>query len=280
MRVYGIIMIGYWSDMEHAVGADHLIYGWFFFAFVLVCLFLIGEFIRKKERQALTNSSINSDSNQEPSKTSDITNPSGISTLHLIPLALIVLATYKVFDLANTTITTEPTTTALNVSFDPYRGRIANTTWQPLFNDSITQYNYAGQYLATPFSVFSAVYLPNQGELISSLNRLYIQDRWSLADFSLEYLTDNTAVNKHYISSARGDYMRVYYVYIIGDKIIHKKIHAKLYETWLKLSSNGAASTIVAVAFEGKNNAALSGHEQHVLTQVISQINQQVAERF
>ena len=43
VRVYGIILIAYWTDMEYAAGADHLIYGWFFFAFVIVCLLGIGE---------------------------------------------------------------------------------------------------------------------------------------------------------------------------------------------------------------------------------------------
>ena len=46
VRVYGIILIAYWTDMEYAAGADHLIYGWFFFAFVIVCLLGIGELMR------------------------------------------------------------------------------------------------------------------------------------------------------------------------------------------------------------------------------------------
>ena len=51
VRVYGIILIAYWTDMEHAAGADHLIYGWFFFAFVIVCLLGIGELIRDSKAQ-------------------------------------------------------------------------------------------------------------------------------------------------------------------------------------------------------------------------------------
>ena len=47
VRVYGIILIAYWTDMEHAAGADHLIYGWFLFAFVIFCLLGIGELVRE-----------------------------------------------------------------------------------------------------------------------------------------------------------------------------------------------------------------------------------------
>lgn len=44
IRAFGIMVIGYATDMQHAVGADHLVYGWFFFLFVLIILFFIGSF--------------------------------------------------------------------------------------------------------------------------------------------------------------------------------------------------------------------------------------------
>lgn len=43
IRAFGIMVIGYLSDMKHAVGADHLVYGWFFFLFVLALLFFLGN---------------------------------------------------------------------------------------------------------------------------------------------------------------------------------------------------------------------------------------------
>ncbi|CAA0363135.1 Transmembrane protein EpsH [Alteromonas infernus] len=44
IRAFGIMVIGYTTDMQHAVGADHLVYGWFFFLFVLIILFFLGGF--------------------------------------------------------------------------------------------------------------------------------------------------------------------------------------------------------------------------------------------
>lgn len=43
IRAFGIMVIGYSTDMKRAVGADHLVYGWFFFLFVLILLFLLGN---------------------------------------------------------------------------------------------------------------------------------------------------------------------------------------------------------------------------------------------
>ncbi len=43
VRAYGIIAIAYYSDMKHAVGVDHLIYGWIFFGMVIGLMFLVGN---------------------------------------------------------------------------------------------------------------------------------------------------------------------------------------------------------------------------------------------
>ncbi|WP_390380479.1 exosortase A [Alteromonas sp. MTD1] len=48
VRAFGIMVIGYLSDMKYATGADHLIYGWFFFAFVTIIIFLVGMIANDK----------------------------------------------------------------------------------------------------------------------------------------------------------------------------------------------------------------------------------------
>lgn len=47
IRAFGIIFIAYMTDNEYAVGVDHLVYGWFFFAFVLALLIGIGLLFRE-----------------------------------------------------------------------------------------------------------------------------------------------------------------------------------------------------------------------------------------
>lgn len=44
LRAYGIVLIGHYSDMQLAVGVDHLVYGWVFFGFVMLLLFWLGGF--------------------------------------------------------------------------------------------------------------------------------------------------------------------------------------------------------------------------------------------
>jgi exosortase A len=42
LRAYMIVMIGHLTTMKHAVGVDHMIYGWIFFGVVMLILFWVG----------------------------------------------------------------------------------------------------------------------------------------------------------------------------------------------------------------------------------------------
>lgn len=49
LRAYIIVMLGHYSDMKVATGADHLVYGWVFFGIVIFILFWLGSFFREDE---------------------------------------------------------------------------------------------------------------------------------------------------------------------------------------------------------------------------------------
>ncbi|SEP27189.1 exosortase A [Nitrosovibrio sp. Nv6] len=51
IRAYLIVMTGHLSDMQLAVGIDHLIYGWLFFGVVMLLLFWIGSFWREDDNE-------------------------------------------------------------------------------------------------------------------------------------------------------------------------------------------------------------------------------------
>ncbi|HVL01761.1 MAG TPA: exosortase A, partial [Dongiaceae bacterium] len=51
IRAFGIIYIGHTTNMQHAAGADHLVYGWVFFALVVVLLLLAGHFFSDGHRR-------------------------------------------------------------------------------------------------------------------------------------------------------------------------------------------------------------------------------------
>ncbi|HBV21654.1 MAG TPA: exosortase A [Nitrosomonas sp.] len=51
VRAYLIVMTGHLSDMQLAVGVDHLIYGWVFFGFVMLLLFWVGSLWREDNNE-------------------------------------------------------------------------------------------------------------------------------------------------------------------------------------------------------------------------------------
>lgn len=50
IRAFGIVMIGYLSDMEYAVGVDHIVYGFIFFAIVMAMVLALGWWMREPLR--------------------------------------------------------------------------------------------------------------------------------------------------------------------------------------------------------------------------------------
>jgi exosortase A len=52
IRAYMIVMIGHLIGMEHAVGVDHLIYGWMFFGLVMFVMYWIGSFWREDQNES------------------------------------------------------------------------------------------------------------------------------------------------------------------------------------------------------------------------------------
>lgn len=50
LRAYMIVMLGHVSDMKIATGADHLVYGWFFFGIVIFVMFWLGSFFREDDQ--------------------------------------------------------------------------------------------------------------------------------------------------------------------------------------------------------------------------------------
>jgi len=59
LRAFGIVMIGHFSGMKLAIGADHLLYGWVFFGFIIFLLFYAGSFWRDTEESFDSNSDNN-----------------------------------------------------------------------------------------------------------------------------------------------------------------------------------------------------------------------------
>ncbi|MFT6267844.1 MAG: exosortase A [Alphaproteobacteria bacterium] len=253
VRVYGIIYIGYATDMEHAVGADHLIYGWFFFALVLVCLFLLGEIIRMSEsKKVRQNSETEEPLTKQSKKESDV--KSSISKQTIVPGILIVvigsigLAKYQDYRMQSVDSQIVLEMNLNSEGFDEVNHN-HRVDWKPRFADSSREAKYHFTNGLLDFDLFYAYFSGEEGELVSSLNRLYEQDRWTLVEKNTVVIEDTT-IERHLITTSNSIRKELAYWYVVDGNIADSFFEVKLLQLLQKLKGEQSHSFIVIVAIE------------------------------
>ncbi len=243
IRVFGIIYIAHKTDMEYAAGADHLIYGWFFFAFVIMCLLGIGELLRDKGVENEHLSQMQRGNIQLNTKK--------------VALVYLVLIIFGVWSWSYSLYKTENTTRAFNTK------DIANLKacddeplyWQPKIENADKQVRQ--QYILD--SQCQAVLVQAEfhrfdSELVSGLNLLYVEKEWSLVRTDTEILVSDEVAHKVpvlYLTSPHEKKIKVARWYEVNGKVLTSTIKAKLYVTYLKMTRqyDGGQLLIMAVPY-------------------------------
>ena len=231
VRVYGIILIAYWTDMEHAAGADHLIYGWFFFAFVIVCLLGIGELIRESvslKNQKCKNVEINNE------KTTPI----------IAILLLVVGVLWNVLIGQPKTINDRSDLAVI----DHLKNTSCKTLrWRPMMHepDSETQFGVINTDCSV--DVYTAWFSEAENELISSLNRLFDPEMWSAESYS-SLKVSSRSISTISLTSPQGEKVKLAYWYVVNEKVFTNAAKAKLYQIALKMSGKPSSGSVWVVA--------------------------------
>ncbi len=253
VRVYGIIYIGYASDMEHAVGADHLIYGWFFFAFVLICMFFIGETIRKREVKWLSAKSNQLDMQKNAPVSSEIKQVSQ-SNLVLNKTAVISVSVIaacivgSILQINRMTIDQDAVLSKVNIdthslSLVTYEPRVK---WEPRYIGNNQEELISLSDEGFVFDLYYAFFNGTKGELVSSLHRLYNQDRWTLVDRKRLNIGEHQVIYE-LVTTSVGIKKEIIYWYIVDGKIVDTYKEAKFIEFINKLKGKPTNAAIIAV---------------------------------
>ena len=259
VRVFGIIMIGYASDMKHAVGADHLIYGWFFFAFVILCLLGIGEVIRRFEKGYLLKQNkagdqpVDGDSAEVDSGVSPIEGFKTIALKSLVVAIIIVVGITKSISISSAG-NVAPIQPEFQLPFSVTQQGNLLSTWQPEFKRSTSANFLTIQYEGGNFIYFTAYYDGTDGELISTQNAIFGEKRWSLAGKRTEVLADNLRINNMLLKNGSGEQVSVYHLYIINGAVFTDTKRAKLYQVLLKLQGKPYDGVFLAISASAEFN--------------------------
>jgi len=146
VRAYIIVMLGHTSGMTVAVGADHLVYGWFFFGLVIFVLFWLGAFFREDHPvQAAT----------QPDTTAQNSKLGASNLMLLLTLCTTLLMVSLAPLLAHTALDNSGDAARKPITFPPTRGAWQTSTaaswrWDPPSRVSGLQsayYEHDGQLL-------------------------------------------------------------------------------------------------------------------------------------
>ena len=176
VRVYGIILIAYWTDMEHAAGADHLIYGWFFFAFVIVCLLGIGELMRTPLTDNKASSTRADVAQTEGRKLAKpvLCQPVLIGVLSSLILGLLWLSAIT----RTSTALPAEQTIPLNALNDEACGM---ASWSPKIHQPDSQTHIYLLNANCTVQVHTAWFSETDNELVSDLHRIFDPEQYSLS---------------------------------------------------------------------------------------------------
>jgi exosortase A len=218
IRVYGIILIAYMTDMEHAAGADHLIYGWFFFAFVIICLLGIGELMR-------TSIPDNYSELRKSGKTV-------VKFDYIIVIVLIMLsATFWV-----SSIQDDDDGGALQaLNYDDLRAESCPISlWRPVLNQPDKELTFALKETDCEVIVHTAWFGEQGNELISDLHRAYDPEKYSLVTKD-ELLIGDHLFTTSLIVSVTGESRVIATWYVVNQTIFVSKTFTKIEQIKMKL---------------------------------------------
>ena len=238
IRVYGIILIAYWSDMEHAAGADHLIYGWFFFAFVIICLLGVGELMRDS---GALGDNVNS---KEVTSINTIELRSGPFFLSII---LLLFGSYWMTVIHSVErVPSEPSEVYPKFINDE---QCNNVGWNPVVKEPDSHRQIHLIDTECQVQLYTAWFSEKNNELISDSHREFSAKSYSLND-SQELIVKGRAFNVSRIVSVSGAKISVTTWFEIDDKTFTSEVKAKLYQLKNVLVSKDTSGRMYVLAVE------------------------------
>ncbi|WP_165314153.1 exosortase A [Vibrio ziniensis] len=247
IRAYGIIMIGYLSDMKYATGADHLIYGWVFFSIVIGIMFYIAwAFQDRVTKQETLNIAL------------------AKNALHynLAPTLLIVTVLLSSSIWLN--IIEKKSNSSESSTYLPSTqikdSKLTNwkITLPPADQVSVisNQDNSA--------TIFHAVYhkSKSRSDLINSKNSIYNKETWSINETIQLNINGNNATGVSLVN-LNGNSKKIIYWHCINDYCSNNSIKLKFIKAYYLLTNQEISSSVTAVSSESLNFPMLEDNFLH-----------------
>lgn len=257
IRAYLIVMTGHLSDMQLAVGVDHLVYGWVFFGFVMLLLFWIGSYWREDDGEY---ENVTADQRPEPGLKPH-SNVSLKSTLLSAGAVLAIAFIWPAYATYLKNVIPHSTELDIQIPGVPEKwqvipGEISN--WQPIYVGAATQLRQHYRNSNRSVDLYISYYRDQQqgAELINSRNILVPEagSQWhnikeEKRRISLGSQQETVNQNQLHASSAK---LLVWRWYWLGEETTANPYLAKIILAKNKLLGRGddGAEIIIATRYE------------------------------
>lgn len=251
VRAFGIIYIGHITNMEHAAGADHIIYGWFFFALVVALLIAAGHFFSDGTR-AWANSVDHIDDAWQTYS------PRKVAVASALPLAVAIAIALVVAQHRG------PAFTLPMEQLDASESSVVHSkSWTPRLT-GVDEYRL-GFDRSSGARIVQAIFAYNReaSEMISWANRIYDIEQWSQqGEYSLAIEAIGT-LRVLDLTSLRFGQRMVAYWYVTPARIDSSGTRIKLQQAinTLLFKPSGGALIVVSLSYNGQQGKALQSLE-------------------
>jgi len=246
-RASGIILIAHWSNMEYATGADHITFGWIFFAIVLMIFISIAmTFTNRGLHDGYTDFSKEYWSVNEP-----------VAVKHLVSI-FVITAVLTVMGPIYTSIIEQRYKDYENYTINlkgNIRGRdVAGVTnWKPHYEGASQVFHYQqGQEASESVDIFMAYYKyqDKDSEMIRYGNGVVQADIWE----RVKSREINTVINgltipvNEIIQQSSRNRRLVWYWYWVDGGFTNNDYKAKFFNAKAKLMGGRLDSAIIALS--------------------------------
>lgn len=250
VRVYGIILIAYWTDMEHAAGADHLIYGWFFFAFVIVCLLGIGELMRTP----VTCSAVSSSHGEvDQADVGKLAKPVLSQSVLIGIISSLVLGLVWSSAIRTSTVLPAEQTIPLSELNDVTCGM---ASWSPKVHEPDSEAHIYLLNADCTVQLYTAWFSEGDNELVSDLHRIFDPEQYSLSH-TTNISTNGLTFPVYHVVSSSGDKLSIVRWYNVDNTLFTSPVKTKVHQLKNVLLGNASGGRMYVLAVDGHDSAEL-----------------------
>ncbi|WP_085300426.1 exosortase A [Cognaticolwellia mytili] len=253
LRAFLMILIGHLSDMQAAVGFDHLVYGGVFFTIILGLLFVIGYYMTDAEDKE-------DECNRIEIKKAPQKYPSAIFiTIALLFLFIGPVLKYKYESHLDLLVFQKASHLAEKPSIRaPFK---FNNNWLPSFPNADSMYLSSKSSSNTNVDIFIAnyEYETDEKEVIGYKNRLFNTDYWSIKSISTnEMITnkgDSIPYSSYSIVNIQGEERKLRVIYRVGSHLSASRVQFKLLQLMNKIMMTDLGGKVIVLSSANEHKA-------------------------